>query len=295
MALEIFVNVLSGPGNTLTLLVEQSDTIGALKSKIQLLEGILIARQRLVFDGFTLENELTISKSDIQEQSTIFLVICTQISIFLVTGEDISLDVKLSSDSIECVKRMIAKREGVPVDQQCLLFEGKELQDNSSTLSEYNISSDSVLQLLTKGHQVISYKLFIQTPLQKTITLHLEPTDTITDVKIMIRGRESIPVNQQCLVFNGRPLQDDITLADYQIYNNGTIHLLFPLRTGVHIFLTGQSSMPPSHYSKFNISDRVILRSMKGDVISGKVRWAGQVQNEDKFIAMVGIETVSAQ
>ena len=217
-SMQIFIKTLTG--KTISLDVDSLDTVESLKHKIQAKEGMSVDQQKLIHGGRQLEDGHTLFDCRIQKQSTLHLIVKLEIYVKTATGKIFAIAVNLAS-TIHHVKSIIQDKEGIQPDEQKLLHDGRQLKDED-LLSMYNIHNKSTVTLLLvlKGEKHIDIKV----P-GKTITLKVDYSDAVRNVKKMISDKEHIPPEQQVLTVDGMILQDEYTVADY-LYNNSTPFIL---------------------------------------------------------------------
>ena len=140
-------------GKLILIDVKSSDSINNVKCKIKNKEKMPTDQQHLKFSGYQLEDDKILKDYNIQNNSIIDLVIKAKdflkIYIEIIGKNTITINAD-SSDSLQDIQEIIREKEGISINQQWLIYSGKQLE-NDKTLSYYNIQNNSTVFLIVRS------------------------------------------------------------------------------------------------------------------------------------------------
>lgn len=209
-------------GKKIRLDVKPSDTVEKVKKIINDKEVISSTHQRLMFAGKQLQDGRTLGEYNIQNGDTLNLI-CNEIQIFMDTPSGKKISIKMEpTNTIRLAKSKIQDKEGIPPDKQRLMLDGRQLEENS--ILHDCVQKESILRLVLKVHGPLHINV-TETKTGKKITLDVESSDSVKHVKTKIYVKKGIPIAQQRLSLEGKELEDDRALSDYNIGSSSEIYL----------------------------------------------------------------------
>jgi ubiquitin C len=237
---------------SLVLGVMGSDTVASVKSKIWRMSDIPTDQQKIVLFGDELEDDHTLSEYNLQKEAVLQVEvhIYTRMKIFVRkhSGKSISVDVH-ASDTVKKLKSKIKCHH-----EETLTFFGKELEE-SQNLANYNVYKESTLYL--------AMNVLVKTTAGQIISLWVNKSDSIKEVKCKIQDKINVPTYQQRLSLLGNDLEDCCSLFDYSIERAETLDLCVRIRISINILST-------SGMVTVELDDSDTIRNIKSKIYDKK-------------------------
>jgi len=174
----------------------------------------------------------------------------------------VALDVK-STDTVDQIKSNISAIEGIDKSQQVLFFGGNQLENNNR-LADYNIMTNSSVDLYVTDGMQISVSI---PSVGKTIKLNLKKSQSVADVKSEIEQMVGIPLDEQILMYGCKQLEDNKLFSQCGLSNGHTLHVLVrptdKLRISVNV--DGERTMNLDVKSWYTVADvKLMIETFEG-------------------------------
>ena len=239
---QITLTIVTYSGRQLQVHISSKDSVSGLKQIITARENIHTQQHliRLVYAGREIQDGQLLSYYGITSNCTIHLQLSAKpnMTLFVKTLTGKTYVVYPSeNDTISEVKQQLQEKSNIPAACQRLVFEGKNLDENSK-LKNCNLPSQCTIHVIQTNPPVVtqpSLPILVRTFTGKTITILVGPGDNVTDVKHKIQQEEGYPIDKITLMFGGKELEDGAPLNHYQIQQDSTLLVSFKPNTAIGI------------------------------------------------------------
>ena len=223
------------------LSISQWDTIKEIKDKIYQEYKIPSKQQVFFFNNNKFDNDqLSIYDYDIIHKGLIFkedtennngILITIQdkkYENYFILFEDKTIELTLDPlDTIGNLYKIIEKKTGINTSNfDYILYGESYIYEYNSMIINYNLSKNNNILNFKK----VEFFVNIKTLTGKILIIGIHSSSTIEDLKEKICDSERIAASSQRLIFEGKQLEDNKTLADYNIKNESTLHMVLKLR-----------------------------------------------------------------
>lgn len=150
--------------------------------------------------------------------------------IFVKTLNDRTITIEVQADDkVSTLKKKLQEKTGLEPEQQRLVFGSKALEDDNKTLADLYITRESTIFLIER---LKPFQIFVVTTEEKTITIEVTKDEKVIDVKRKVERRHGGPADAIQLLYSGKYLDNDKTIADYGIQRDATLVITLRLPGG---------------------------------------------------------------